>query len=369
MHFGQDRLDDFDWSNKADDAPVSLALMATNSEYIKCLRVIRGMLKTHEKNEYAWGDKYEQMEYDLKIRDLKLEEKQKELDQALKERDDFKVKLEKWSNAVCTSKRRDETLDLIPAYEYFKEKRPTKQNHHPTEATEDEAVLWHRRRGMSNFKKKSTSWLKAFCLGGLPSKTFKLESLMLACRKCKQHMASCKKIEKELSENLLKLLHMDFVWTCFSGECKQEEENQKGKGPDWMFDLDLLTPSMNYIPVRKENYADSKEQGISCDDVEDLDDQQFINLMPSHNDDQRIAFEEEKRRISIVKGKEHVNSTFTLSTANTPPQSTGNTPTDSDDDISKDGIFSTNSFDAEEGGVADYNNMDPTIDVPSYPNA
>ncbi|GJX96690.1 reverse transcriptase domain-containing protein [Tanacetum coccineum] len=34
-----------------------------------------------------------------KIRDLKLEEKQKELDQALKERDDFKVKLEKWTNA------------------------------------------------------------------------------------------------------------------------------------------------------------------------------------------------------------------------------------------------------------------------------
>ncbi|GJX62625.1 putative ribonuclease H-like domain-containing protein [Tanacetum coccineum] len=65
VHFGQDGLGDFDWSNKADDAPVSLALMATNSE----------------------------------IRDLKLEEKQKELDQALKERDDFKVKLEKWSNA------------------------------------------------------------------------------------------------------------------------------------------------------------------------------------------------------------------------------------------------------------------------------
>ncbi|GJR54869.1 ribonuclease H-like domain-containing protein [Tanacetum coccineum] len=72
VHFGQDGLGDFDWSNKADDTPVSLALMATNSE----------------------------MEYDLKIRDLKLEEKQKELDQALKERDDFKEKLEKWSNAA-----------------------------------------------------------------------------------------------------------------------------------------------------------------------------------------------------------------------------------------------------------------------------
>ncbi|GKG47156.1 hypothetical protein Tco_0504353, partial [Tanacetum coccineum] len=57
---------------------------------------------------------------------------------------------------------------------------------------------------------------------------------------------------------------------------KRNQENQKGKGPDWMFDLDLLTPSMNYIPVRKENYDDSKEQGITCDDAEDLDDQQFI---------------------------------------------------------------------------------------------
>ncbi|GJT52399.1 ribonuclease H-like domain-containing protein [Tanacetum coccineum] len=134
MHFGQDGLGDFDWSNTADDTPVSLALMATNSEVPYCskcsksykkllenyqterdnfqkarteilgyqmsLESLEVILKTHEKNEYAWGDKYEQMEYDLKMRDLKLEEKQKELDQALKERDDFKVKLEKWSNAA-----------------------------------------------------------------------------------------------------------------------------------------------------------------------------------------------------------------------------------------------------------------------------
>ncbi|GJR69659.1 putative ribonuclease H-like domain-containing protein [Tanacetum coccineum] len=106
VHFGQDGLGDFDWSNKADDTPVSLALMATNSEarteilgYQMSLESLEVILKTHEKNEYAWGDKYEQMEYDLKLRDLKLEEKQKELDQVLKERDDFKVKLEKWTNA------------------------------------------------------------------------------------------------------------------------------------------------------------------------------------------------------------------------------------------------------------------------------
>ncbi|GJV92719.1 putative ribonuclease H-like domain-containing protein [Tanacetum coccineum] len=202
------------------------------------------------------------------------------------------------------------------------------------------------------------------------------------------------RVYNRVTRKVQECLHVDFL---------ENQENQKGKGPDWMFDLDLLTPSMNYIPVRKENYADSKEQGISCDDVEDLDDQQFIvhtaqpmhteertaakevplssaeqalhdelvslmhqeSLAKAHNDDQRIAFEEEKKRIALDKGKECVDSTFTLSTANTPPQSTGNTPTDSDDDIPKDGIFSTNSFDAEEGGVADYNNMDSTIDVPS----
>ncbi|GKF39219.1 hypothetical protein Tco_0119280 [Tanacetum coccineum] len=185
-----------------------------------------------------------------------------------------------------------------------------------------------------------------------------------------------------------------------------------------MFDLELLTPSMNYIPVRKENYADSGGNVSSYDDVEDLDDQQFIVHGPSinavqnkhseertadeevplsskeqtlhdelvslmhqesiaklHNDAQRNAFEEEKRRIALEKGKECANSslsTFTLSTANTPSQSTGNTPTDSDDDVLKDGVFSTNSFDDEntdneEDEVPDYNNLDHSIDVSSTP--
>ncbi|GJS76105.1 putative ribonuclease H-like domain-containing protein [Tanacetum coccineum] len=184
-----------------------------------------------------------------------------------------------------------------------------------------------------------------------------------------------------------------------------------------MFDLELLSPSMNYIPVRKENYAESGEKVSTLDDVEDLDDQQFIVYGPSihtaqpmhseertadkevslsseeqasnmkelnefdciqeslaklHHDAQRTAFEEEKKRIALAKEKACANSTFTLSTAKTPPQSTGNTPTDSDDDVPKDGVFSTNSFDAEhtdteEDGAPDYNNMNHTIDVSSTP--
>ncbi|GJZ82401.1 ribonuclease H-like domain-containing protein [Tanacetum coccineum] len=96
----------------------------------------------------------------------------------------------------------------------------------------------------------------------------------------------------------------------------------KEKGPDWMFDLDLLTPSMNYIPVRKENYADSKEQGITCEMLRILNDQHSLfinhsayaskmkNLLPkAHNDYQGMLFEEKRENTPIAKGKEHVDST------------------------------------------------------------
>ncbi|GJT14654.1 retrovirus-related pol polyprotein from transposon TNT 1-94 [Tanacetum coccineum] len=38
------------------------------------------------------------------------------------------------------------------------------------------------------------------------------------------------------------------VQDCLHVNFLENQENQKGKGPDWMLDLDLLTPSWNYIP-------------------------------------------------------------------------------------------------------------------------
>ncbi|GJU21647.1 putative ribonuclease H-like domain-containing protein [Tanacetum coccineum] len=194
------------------------------------------------------------------------------------------------------------------------------------------------------------------------------------------------RVYNRVTRKVQECLHVDFL---------ENQENQKGKGPDWMFDLDLLTPSMNYIPVRKENYADSGDKVSTLDDVEDLDDQQFIvhTAQPMHPEERTAAKEvplssEEQalhdelmnlmHQESLAKAhndKVEVNMssyTFTLSTANTPPQSAGNTPTDTDDDMPKDGVFFTNSFDAEntdneDEGVIDYINMDPTIDVCSTP--
>ncbi|GJX27600.1 putative ribonuclease H-like domain-containing protein [Tanacetum coccineum] len=105
---------------------------------------------------------------------------------------------------------------------------------------------------------------------------------------------------------------------------------------------------------KKLNYLSFEDHALH-DELVSLMHQE--SLAKAHNDDQRIAFEEEKRRISIAKGKEHVDSTFTLSTANTPPQSTGNTPTDSDDDTPKMEFFYKLFLMLMEGGVADFNTL------------
>ncbi|GJR29430.1 ribonuclease H-like domain-containing protein [Tanacetum coccineum] len=55
-----------------------------------------------------------------------------------------------------------------------------------------EAVLWARRLGHVNFK-NINKLVKGNLVRGLPSKTFKLDHSCLACRKGKQHRASCKK--------------------------------------------------------------------------------------------------------------------------------------------------------------------------------
>ncbi|GJU67807.1 putative ribonuclease H-like domain-containing protein [Tanacetum coccineum] len=217
-----------------------------------------------------------------------------------------------------------------------------------------------------------------------------------------------------------------------------------------MFDLEILTPSFNYIPVSKENQVDT---GVKrSDEIEEIDDQQFIvhristignkesladvpkavqdenaakevpltaedqalqdelmNMIfqeataKTHVDDQRKAFENEKKRIASEKRKEKAKSTFPQRTArtNNAQESTFSTSSQStagdvvlphdpnmpksedinaeedlrtfsntDDDLSNEGIFSGNSFDeentdTEEEADPDLNNMDNTIDVSS----
>ncbi|GJT70122.1 hypothetical protein Tco_1029408 [Tanacetum coccineum] len=74
-----DNNEDIDWTKE-----IKFALGTSG------LVILTGATKADDHHYPNWKEKLSKMEYDLKLRDLKLEEKQKELDQVLKERDDFK---------------------------------------------------------------------------------------------------------------------------------------------------------------------------------------------------------------------------------------------------------------------------------------
>ncbi|GJX69270.1 putative ribonuclease H-like domain-containing protein [Tanacetum coccineum] len=276
---------------------------------------------------------------------------------------------------------------------------------------------------------------------------------------------------KRVEENL----HIDFL---------EDQPNVAGTGPNWMFDLDFLTNSMNYIPVSVENQVnvdagtqDSYVAGSSGKDkgptqeyillplhphrtripVEDVapaahekpsesspkdndvqdsedvadkegqhqmtEDEQVLHdelekmiaqevVAKALDDATRQAFEEEKRNIASQKRAAQATSINKLSTgrssvstATTPYVSAASTPTganagessfvylggkipidastlpnadlpidpnmpdleDDSDAFSNDGIFNGAYDDENVGAVADFNNMDDTINVSPIP--
>ncbi|GJR44777.1 putative ribonuclease H-like domain-containing protein [Tanacetum coccineum] len=75
-------------------------------------------------------------------------------------------------------------------------------------ATTDESKMWHKRLGHVNFK-NINKLVKGHLVRGLPSKVFVNDHTCVACKKGKQHKASCKaKLERTIRKPL-ELLHMD----------------------------------------------------------------------------------------------------------------------------------------------------------------
>ncbi|GJY45295.1 ribonuclease H-like domain-containing protein [Tanacetum coccineum] len=153
-----------------------------------------------------------------------------------------------------------------------------------TKATSDESMLWHRRLGHINFK-NINKLVKDNLVRGLPTKRFENDQTCVACLKGKQHRASCKsKVLNPITKPLF-MLHMDLfsptfvsslmykkhrlvvtddysskAFRVYNTRTKRVEENLhirflenkpmiEGTGPKWLFDIDSLTQSMNYVPV------------------------------------------------------------------------------------------------------------------------
>ncbi|GJS15877.1 putative ribonuclease H-like domain-containing protein [Tanacetum coccineum] len=240
-------------------------------------------------------------------------------------------------------------------------------------ATVDESNTWHRRLGHINFKTMN-KLVKGNLVKGLPSKIFENDHSCVACQKGKQHKASYKtKLVNSISKPL-HMLHMDlfgptnvkslmkksyclvvtddfsrFSWKTSTGRFHEtfwvlvtilntkdhlgkfdgkadegffvgfleNKPNVKGNRPDWLFDVDSLSISMNYVPVA----AGNKTNGIvGTKDNIVADENKVLDKSGKHDQEARSVSERLNQREMQT---EHTNSTNGINTVSTPVSTDG----------------------------------------------
>ncbi|GJW91860.1 putative ribonuclease H-like domain-containing protein [Tanacetum coccineum] len=173
-----------------------------------------------------------------------------------------------------------------------------------------------------------------------------------------------------------------------------------GKGPTWLFDLDYLTVSMNYQPVRSENQANKNagpqeaNHNAGPEDIIDVGD--YENEAESAQDyfdtndaaeAPRKEFAQETEELLLQAGAAKASSTNIVNTASTPVSTaspygglsfTNLTNPDPDDseipaleniyNNPTDGIFTNSSYD-DEGAVANFTNLEPVVNVSLSPTS
>ncbi|GJR69627.1 ribonuclease H-like domain-containing protein [Tanacetum coccineum] len=137
--------------------------------------------------------------------------------------------------------------------------------------------------------------------------------------------------------------------------------NVVGSGPDWLFDIDALTRTMNYEPINadpplSQNPKSSQDNGLSPPRTE------------SESEDQ-----ERGNNVSSTNNGNTVSSTNNVNTASTNDVNTSDRissiePQDNQDmPILEENIIVDHSCDEDAGAEADMNNLDTTIQVSSIP--
>nr|GEW30312.1 hypothetical protein [Tanacetum cinerariifolium] len=142
----------------------------------------------------------------------------------------------------------------------------------------DESMLWHRRLGHLNFKTMN-KLVRNNLVRGFPSKCFKNDHTCVAY--LKDHLGKFNAIGDE--GYFVRYSMSSKAFRVFNKRTKKVEENmhvdflenkliEKGVGPYWLFDIDTLTNSRNYVPVvvvgtSSTNISETKNSnGCNADD-------------------------------------------------------------------------------------------------------
>nr|GEU44740.1 putative reverse transcriptase domain-containing protein [Tanacetum cinerariifolium] len=193
--------------------------------------------------------------------------------------------------------------------------------------TLDESNLWHRRLGHINFKTMN-KLIKGNLVRGLPTKVFENDNTCVACKKGKQHRASCKFDGKVVEGFLVGYSVSSEAFRVFNSKTHIVQEtlhvnflenkpNVIGSGPTWLFDIDTLTKTMNYQPVIAGNQSNPsvgvQEQFQAENTGEEIKQQYVLFLVWSfsstnpQNTDGDAAFDEKEPEFDKKKLESKVN--------------------------------------------------------------
>ncbi|GKB32768.1 ribonuclease H-like domain-containing protein [Tanacetum coccineum] len=96
----QDGIGGYDWSFQAEEGLTNFALMAYTSQgYQMGLESLEARIVVHEKNEAVYEEDIAFLKYDVQVKDISIKDLKNQLEEALKEKDDLKLKLEKFKES------------------------------------------------------------------------------------------------------------------------------------------------------------------------------------------------------------------------------------------------------------------------------
>ncbi|GKB22350.1 uncharacterized mitochondrial protein-like protein [Tanacetum coccineum] len=145
-------------------------------------------------------------------------------------------------------------------------------------AIPDESNLWHRRLRHVNFKTMN-KLVRGNLVRGLLLKVLILSNMLLLCQKESITHELLGKFDGKADEGFfVGFVTNSKAFRVFNSRTRIVEENLHvqfsentpniaGSGPNWLFDIDALTKSMNYKPVVAGNQSNSNASIKACNDA------------------------------------------------------------------------------------------------------
>nr|GEW30383.1 uncharacterized mitochondrial protein AtMg00810-like [Tanacetum cinerariifolium] len=407
-----DGLGRYDWSDQVYEGP-NYALMAfssssSNSEKYKLmvlgyktgLKSVEERLEFYKTNESIYLEDIKALKVEIKIGEIAIRELRKKLEIAQREKNGIQLKVDKFEHA---SKNLNKLIDCQIVDNYKKGLGYENHNAVPPPYTGNFMPLTPNLSftGLDEFVNKPVvKSCKAKSSKEEPKVVRKNDDALIikewvldneeedvsqpkVVKKIVRH--SIAKIEPKAvvnaangnNSNVVKALayyeEIDGGYVAFGGNIKRKKITRKGSGPDWLFDIDALTRTMNYEPIVTgdrpvKDYILLPSWTVDPPFSQDPKSSHDDGSKPLSDNGKKV--DEDPRKENKCKDQEKEDNINSTNNVNIVSSTVNATDTNEDNKLPFDpnmlaledvSIFNFSSDDEDDGTAADMNNLDTTI--------